>query len=115
MSNDMDNGFFEDIPFPQDKGGILRYADDRHAERSLLESVVKIPDRTYRDPREVLHAVQKTQHEPQDDDRVYLRDYIDVVGEESLEQKPRMRSADAREFRTSALESRRSLEDGRDD
>ncbi len=90
MNPEINPEIFEDMDFPQDKVSILKYADENHADQTLLESVVKIPDRTYSNPREVMQAIKTTGHRPEDDDRVYLQDYIAVVGEEELATKADM-------------------------
>ena len=107
---------FEEMDYPQNKAGVLRYADARHADHTLLESVIKIPARTYRDSVEILRAIDRVGHGPEDDDRVYLHDYIAVVGDDGFDSQPMHRiSADPNEFRASARSSRRSIDDGRDD
>jgi hypothetical protein len=88
------------MTFPADRAAIRKYVEENEAGLSALVAADDLPDQIYDSASEVIDSLNHADSEIEDADHL-----------------PRHRQVSAvpGEFRASALESDRSLEDGRDD
>jgi hypothetical protein len=88
------------MKFPADRAAIRRYMEENEAGPSALTASDDLPDQIYENISDVINSLNSAESEEPDADHAPPRREI---------------AATPGEFKASALESKRSLEDGRDD